>query len=139
MNGLGLSRGPRSRIWTTFGWSICRVISASLRNIRTMAASEVRCGSSRFTATAGPNLPSACRARPRYTSAMPPVAMRDVSLYRPNQDELVLRVNEARSLHRRRARPLRAAVLKGQAAADPGGPGTARGATGRPRGSDCPR
>jgi hypothetical protein len=53
---------------------------------------------------------------------MPPVAMRDVSLYRPNQDELVLRVNGARSLHRRPARPARATVLQGQAEADPGSP-----------------
>jgi len=30
---------------------------------------------------------------------MPPVAMRDVSRYRPNQDELVLRVNGVSSVH----------------------------------------
>jgi hypothetical protein len=50
-------------------------------------------------ATAGPKRPSGWSARPRYTSAMPPVAMRDVSRYRPNQEELVLTVNEVRSLH----------------------------------------
>jgi hypothetical protein len=59
----------------------------------------LRWGRSRFTATAGPNRPSVCNARPRYTSAIPPVAMREVRRYRPNQDELVLRVNGASSVH----------------------------------------
>ncbi|MFY0528689.1 hypothetical protein ACN28I_37830 [Archangium gephyra] len=60
----------------TLGWWICSVMRASLRNIWTMCRSESRWGSSRFTATAGPREPSSSMRRPRYTSAMPPVAMR---------------------------------------------------------------
>jgi hypothetical protein len=71
-----VSSTPSSRMLTTLGWCTWAVMRASLRNICTMRRSDTRWGSSRFTATAGPRWPSSSMRRPRYTSAMPPVAMR---------------------------------------------------------------
>src|SRR5688572_10132636 len=61
----------------------CRWVAsrASARNIFAMAGSRARCGSTRLMAT-GFSKPSAPRATPRNSSAMPPEAKGRTSRYR---------------------------------------------------------
>src|SRR3989454_7763154 len=67
---------------TMLGWSSRAASRASLRNISTNCRSRERCGRIRLRQTSF-SKPAAPAWRARYTSAIPPEAMRRTSLYLP--------------------------------------------------------
>src|SRR5438105_5203659 len=67
---------------TMFGWSSRAASRASFRNISTNCRSRARCGRIRFRHTSF-SKPAAPAWRARYTSAIPPEAIRRRSLYLP--------------------------------------------------------
>src|SRR5438045_2158154 len=68
---------------TMFGWSSRAASRASFRNISTNCRSRARCGRIRFRQTSF-SKPAAPAWRARYTSAIPPEAIRRRSLYLPS-------------------------------------------------------
>ena len=74
---------PKSMTWTIFGWMSCAVSLASSMNIETKVLSAARCGRIRLmTSELLEAVGGAIFAL--KTSAIPPVASRSVSVYRPN-------------------------------------------------------
>src|SRR3954447_25894627 len=65
------------------GWFSCAASFASLRNIFTKLACFERCGRMRLMTMVFSN-PSSPACRARKISAMPPTAMRSISVYLPN-------------------------------------------------------
>ena len=69
--------------WTIFGWMSCAVSFASSMNIETKFLSAARFGRIRLMTTTF-SKPWAALIFALKTSAIPPVASRSVSRYRPN-------------------------------------------------------